>query len=514
MLGIDIIENFLRIVSLQQRDGHFELQGTLKIPLTEPEASSPDVLGKKLGEALVCRGWQSQEAVLTLGHRLGIVRRLPMERFHEPLAKYNGSLSRAAIEEILGFARQSILLPTEEMIFDLWRSSGGDGQRRDVTRSERGGAGTVLLAATEKSGVAFFQKVAATAGLKIHALALRSMAKINGLLLHWHDAREQCLAVLHVEGQQAELAVVDTGGVVMLQSVSFDPKGDRQSTSNDDLDYQVQRAFNTIRLSSEGKTPERIFVAHSGADETETKRLAEHLGETLGVTASTCLAWGDFLVQADGKDKTLLAEFIPALGAALDGLEASPTRFDFQHPCLADTQKRRKTTWKPFAIMAALCLLVMVGFWFTLVQQRHHQLRELETQIAESQPARVALLDDQRNWNLFRRYVSTARDGARLSYLNILYQITRLFPDTDKAYVTRFTVSNRPSPAMGYEINIEGNVVTGGEVVTDFIAKLNNSQVFQEAQSGSLDFNPTVMFYSTRFSVTCFLPESAEETGP
>ncbi|MCK4627637.1 MAG: hypothetical protein KAT56_01465, partial [Sedimentisphaerales bacterium] len=153
------------------------------------------------------------------------------------------------------------------------------------------------------------------------------------------------------------------------------------------------------------------------------------------------------------------------------------------------------------------------------------------------QPELEKMAKAKKNWNLFRSYLPSSQGGDRLSYLNILYEMNQIMPNTREAYLTSLTIIGKKSisPTTQSDIVIigrvsKGDVITGkvgpGEettvkvspqeatsakdsqtdVSTGFIARLNNSNLFRKAeQAASLTLDDTDNLYPFSFSVTCNL---------
>ena len=151
-----------------------------------------------------------------------------------------------------------------------------------------------------------------------------------------------------------------------------------------------------------------------------------------------------------------------------------------------------------------------------LARERQDALRMLDGQIAATAPARKAMLGARAKWNLFRSYLPGEAGGSRRAYLNIIYEITKLFPSTGQAYVTELTITPRMggSVTSTYDITIRGQAITD-DVATNFIKDLQSSSMFQEAKQGTIaresgGENP---LYPVRFSVTCNLSRGQVVVG-
>jgi len=160
------------------------------------------------------------------------------------------------------------------------------------------------------------------------------------------------------------------------------------------------------------------------------------------------------------------------------------------------------------------------------------------------QPELEKMAKAKKNWNLFRSYLPSSQGGDRLSYLNILYEINQIMPNTREAYLTSLTIIGKKSisPTTPSDILItgrvsKGDVITGkvgpgeettvkvspqettpakdgqNDVSTGFIARLNNSKMFHKAEQwASLTLDVTDSLYPFSFSVTCNLRRAEKTT--
>jgi hypothetical protein len=504
MLGIDIASQSIRIVNLRRRGGHFQMQEPLELPLETESFSDPIALGKDLRAALEGRGWQSQKAVLTLPRRLCFVRRFATDALQTATGSQEGTLARSTMDSLLHMTRDSLLVSADQLVFDLWSGAAVWKGKGEEGFKER----MVLLGAAQKNSVEFYQEMAEAAGLKSPALELRSLAAINGLLFHWHEAQEDHIAVVYVDHLFADVAFLDSEGLVTLQSLGISEGGNGGGLGNHDLVQQLQQAFNAIKLTDPNYIPKRLFLALS--DDTagwEVSSLAEKLARRLKIEVTVCSVCDHPLLQMKKSEGGFLPRNIPALGAALDGLAVSPTWFDFFHPRGVSTEKKRHVSWKPFVFLLVIIFILLMGFWGSLVQQKLHHLNEIQKQIKSKEPELNRICDSRDSWNLFRTYIPAGQSGNRLEIFNSFYEISNLCPDPNDAYVNELAITGKDGM---YTVKISGNV-REDKIVTNFIATLNNSKMFREAkQEGPIMTltAPENPFYPLSFSITCQITKS------
>lgn len=541
MLGIDISENAIRVVRLRRRGSGFVLQPPLVVPLEKDQKRDPNVMGKQLARALQKRGWHKQKAVMTLPDRLSHIRRLSLDKLKRQNTKSNGHLSKSTIENLINLAKQSMLVPVEEVVLDLWNK---EGVLTGKTTYASEGSGVILLGAAQKSAVDFCKELIATSGLKVQSLELRCLAAINGLLFNWHDAPEENIAVVYLGEKQAEVAFLDNEGLFSLQTLNITDSG-KQGRSQNKLLEELPRIFNTLKLSEPDCVPQRVILGAGSKAGASLNITAEQLQEKIGIKVSVCSPKAGLTLMGVPGGETDIADYQPAIGAALDGLAASPTWFDFLHPRGRITEKKKTVSWKPFVVAAAAAILLGCAYWASLVQHKITERDNLRFRITQLQPQMKAMARAKSNWTLFRSYLPAKQEGYRLSYLRILNEISRLMPDTKEAYLTSLTINGKKSTTLsaGSDITInglvsKGDVITGkvgasedttetkgqepaqtsgegkstdksntGNASTGFIARLNSSKMFYKAeQAGDLapGGDPSDP-YPFSFSVTCYL---------
>ena len=515
MLGIDIGDSSIRVVSLRRRGEGFVLQPPVEIPFASDQASNPTALGDILADTLNRSGWRSQKAVMTLPPRQCFVRYFPVELLPQNGVNRKGHLSKSAIGELMGMARQTVLVPPEQLVFDLWTGSDILPEEKPEAISGNGTGHGVLVAAAQKKAVEFCRELASAGGVKIQSLELRPLAAINGLLMHWHEAQEANIAVVYVERQHADVGILDPDGLVSLQSVTITGYEQGWESIADELIGHLQRICNTIRLSHTECNPQRIFLA-AGDDRTQAAvpRIVEKIQQVLHREVTLCNSWKGILTSPTESEMDY-SGYLPALGAAFDGLSASPTWFDFLNPRGIEKEKKHTITWRPFALIGLASLVLVGAFWFSWMQQKQQQLQRIEDELAQTQPGLELIRRAQENWSLFQPYLPLQDEGSRREYLVILAEISNLFPNTEEAHVTKLVISEKKSVSTDYNITLSGRC-SEEAVLNDFMNRLNESEMFQQVeQKGSVLTDPERdIYYPVSFHVNCnfsLIPEAVED---
>jgi hypothetical protein len=221
----------------------------------------------------------------------------------------------------------------------------------------------------------------------------------------------------------------------------------------------------------------------------------------LQIEVTPCSLVDNPLLQVKKGDQASLDRYVPAVGAALDGLSVSPTWFNFFHPRGVSSEKKRHISWKPFVFLIATIFILLMAFWGSLVQQKLHHLNDIQKQIGMNEPELARIYEARDSWNLFRSYISAQQSGSRLDVFSTFYEISNLCPDPNDAYMNTLEISGKDGV---YSVKIVGKV-REDKIVTNFIESLNNSRMFREAKlEGPIttETNPENPFYPLSFSVT------------
>ena len=510
MLGIDVGQDEIRVVNLRRRGGSYHLRAFIKVPVGADQADDALELGKLLARAVAGQGWSGQKAVMTLGWRQSFVRNFTSEVNSGLDVGNGGQISKVLDAALLESARETMLVPQDQMVMDIWTSS-SVAARQETSGEAQVGVGSVLVAAARKEAVSFHRQVAESCGLRVVALESRSLAAINGLLQYWHESVEENIAVVFMEDDHADVAVFDCDGLVVLQTVNVDLAEVGAERIVGELLGNLQRIFNTSRLSEGSCYPERVFLgAGTRAMRAVLGALSEAITEGLqsSVAVSLCSEEDNEWEGIGGfnkEDEPEPGEYVPATGAALDGMRISPVWFDFLHPRGARQEKKRAISWRPFVLMAVAAMVMFGGFWLNLVQKNQREIKQLEDAVYQTQPELLKIDEAREKWLLFRSYLPEYRGGNRRAYLEILAEISQAFPSTEEAYVTRLDISERGGDRVDYDIAISGKVSEKGKL-NDFMVRLLESPMFQDVkQDKELAVSLREEYYQFSFSITCKL---------
>ncbi len=476
MLGIDIGNNQINILNLKRKRGKWTVTGSAVISYGKDQ--QVESIGKKLLNIIGKQGWNKRDAVISIANKPCFVKRLEVNEVH------TGTLSRAEIDNLISKAKNSLVASAENMVFDIWQP-----------RLSHIGNRFALIGAAQKSSILFARQLADYCGLKLKSIELRPVAILNGLMNCWNNAEEQNIAVIYKDISRFVVAIFDNLGLVSIQTTPIG-SGD----ANDDAN-QILRIFNTIKLKSDSSLPNRIFL--SGISNTEFSKWENDLGAIIAHNTSmevtTCDTDLDIAWQADNSDHA--PDFAGALGAAFDGVGASPVSFDFLHIKEKKTQDNKNNSHTTLLIAIILLSMLALILWISIVGQRKSTIRRLEKDVANSEPLKTQVYDAQSHWVSCMKYIHEAKGGSRLEYLKVLYEISRRMPETDKAYLTNLSVYTDKNE-NGYNVKLTVKA-TEATLITELIESLNKSDKFKDIkQDGARTHDETDTFYPISFSVT------------
>ncbi len=491
ILGIDIADNSIKVVSMKRRGSRYILDRLLELPFSLEQSTEPILLGRMLGEALQEKGLQNQPAVMTLPHRLCFIKRFSAGDLDLPKGKTH--INRNIVERIISLSRQTIAGPSNELTFDLWF-----GAAKINNRLEQNIDDTILVGAVRDSVVTFCRDLATAGGIKLHSLELRSVASINGLLFNWKKDPRNNIAVVYCESSRAYVAIMDGHGLVALQTIHFDQNDNVFSALHD----QIPRIFNTLKLHHGRPKPEHLYL--TSHQEPNEESLAV-LQQKLSMPVTLCKAGAGIRFAGASEKIPNKVDYVPAIGAALDGLSSSVVWFDFLHPHGRHIEKK-KFSWTPLIAAVVTLILVGGGLWLSILDQKMAHLRQLKGQISQLEPELNNIMQSKQTWELFSSYLPAEMNGSRVEYLRILYEINQLMPETRDAFIANLTLTQSIPPGSDNKQVVVTVRANQAELGTQLINDLNQSSRFQDAaQIGPRTRDENDTLYPLSFSVGCNL---------
>ncbi len=486
MLGIDIGDNKIRVVKLKRKRSRITVAGAYSLDFDSSKGSdSIQEIGDGLLKLLAKAGWLKSEAVIAIPHRPCFIKRFDLPEAAKA-SHYNG---KPIVDHIQQQASESLLGSSEEVIFDIWQPE------NDIRHCKY-----VIASSAQKGQVNFARRLAEYCNLKLRAIDVRSIASVNSLSIIRQEIEESSYTFIYRDESRIFLAIYDNQGLVSVQSFPGSLTGDSTEDTN-----SIIRVFNTRKLKQDQPlTPSRIFLSAATAGEVSgenwAREVAAGLCSSMNIEATVVpdnfgLIWSDNI----GEEKTAYA---PAIGAAMNGLKAKSECFDFLHikerKPSADEKKNNLTT---VLVMLGVMLVFALILWASIVRQTHTAIKRLDDEIANAEPQKEAVYKAQAYWVQCMPYTPASKGGSRLEYLKVLYEITKLMPGTNKAYITNLSVfSDKTVNGYNAKMTIKATEAT---LITDITESLNKSTMFKDIkQDGARTHDEIDEFYPISFSIT------------
>lgn len=428
-----------------------------------------------------------------------------------------GSILHQLLHEGGFTARQAVIgLPPAQGFFQ--QDGGPDpqalGELNYVTDTFRAADGTEVRGVAPQAEISRALQAAAEAGVEPLAVELRSMGYLTALgqLDPTPDEtgeQPDVILGLVLAGRRAFAALSRAGAPVAVHT-----RARRQTESVPD---EAERLVRLIRMGQpDAVQPSEIRVIANAADLSALQWLADRLQISVRATQPGISA--DLGVIGEGPDD--LAEYAGAIGLALEGLPGALPRaawrrerrrdgsesagLDFLHP--ARHRHRAPLPVKSIAVVAVVLVLGALAAAGVVSVQRHRRLDEARQRVAELREQISHRRDAIDRWELIGQWLPPRAGGTRFASRQVLDAVSELFPSTDSAYVTRFTL-NWTQDGKRVTGKVEGRA-TDSEALYEFASRLNESEFFERAGVGTVAETSDERGFSKRFTVSFYLREA------
>lgn len=435
-LAVDFDSRELRIVRAVRSGPRAKLKAFCRVALPEAlDTQDAGAVGRFLAETLRERKLGRLPLVMNVTRAQAVLK---------PLRLPPGT----GRDEIAGMVqlqvRQDLPFPADEAVVDFT-------VEREVIEDDEPGL-DILAAAVRRSSVAFYEDIAAAAGLKLLRLGLRSYANARCTEACGAWAEGQVTALVQMTCDETEIAVLESqhlafsrSAVVKMPEAQADEQADsvRQASA---VVAEVVRSLQGYTATKEGARIDRLLVAGGTGLE---PAVVEGLRGELGVPCERF----DPAEHLKLKGVEEASAFIAAIGLAGGSRGGQKVPFDFIHPKQPVVHRDPAQQRKLAAVLAGMIVLfaAVVGSWWWLdgKEQQLSRLRRTKSDYKET---------EDRVEKLIKR-VRTIDDWAeqRVSWLDHWAKLSGLLPGAREVYIDdlktgedsiQFTVRARDSETI------------------------------------------------------------------
>jgi Tfp pilus assembly PilM family ATPase len=292
----------------------------------------------------------------------------------------------------------------------------------------------VLVGAVRSDVVEFYRNVSKTAGFKLAALGLRSVA---AAFCASHCASTQsssALLLVCVRQDETTIEVLANGKLVFSRAaaISVAPSAEQREAFLQAVEIEVVRSVHSFEGTTLHRPMEKLLVAGgTGFESAISELLAQRLNLSAQVLdPSACLE----MKRAESNEAV---SAIAPIGLALSALELGGLAIDFANPKKpAAPRNKEREQILIVAVAAITVLLVLFGVRMNLIKKRLKAKQEVQAQ----------LTDAEKKLPIYRRGKSQTKVvngwiAEDQNWLDHLAYLSAVLPGADEIFVTAFTVS-------------------------------------------------------------------------
>jgi len=431
VLAIDWDRESIRIIhATTGRKGPGRVRGFL-VPIADGvDVDDAESLGRFIGRALKQRRIRTKRAIVAISRDQAVLHML--------------SLPNVPTEEMPSVVHFQI---TKELPFALeearidFATFPAEAEAENVD---------VLVAAVRNEVLEHHQAVCQSAGLSLERVGLRPFANTVAATYGRESVPEGCVLFVDVGPALTEIDLVRGGRLAFSRAASVNvpvmpairvdaadeetppltvvPTEAEQQEAVDNLLLEVNRTIEAYRVSDPGAEIARIVVAGSCGIE---QRLCTETGRRFGATAHLYNP-GDTIDHLAARGGEMTA-FSAPLGLTIGHGTEGALHFDFLHPKEPTDVSRAKVRKVPvIAATVVLFIVAAVVLRGNLADPRIKEVNALKARVAKLKKEAKAV-------ESFEDEVRSAEAWAKrdVVWLDQLATVTKLFPDTREAYVTK-----------------------------------------------------------------------------
>jgi Tfp pilus assembly PilM family ATPase len=370
-------------------------------------------------------------------------------------------------------AEKELTFRLEEAVIDFTLES-HYGAEHGTQAEEQGDH--VLVAAVKRPVIEFYQRIAHAAKVRLIRLGLRPYANLRCIDAYGGVPAQSRLAVIHITADEAEIDVVDEGGLTFCRSavVSVPPPDSTDAAAVDaavmTVVAEATRSLQSYMAVERSQKIDSVLLAGGTGVESQ---VAAHLKQRLSIP---CRMLDPTRSLGLGEAGAGASAFISALGLAAGQGDATGLAFDFLNPkrppVVRDMKKIRRIVIGAGA--AAVAIAIIGGSSVYLYSQDAevtHLTQDLNKLTTDNKKVKALInrVDTINKWV----------DGNR-DWLEQWAVFSAKFPSCVQAYVT--TIKTNPNESVSLQVRAKSN-----EAIDELSRRLRDSgydvQFTQESTS-------------------------------
>jgi len=446
----------LRAAQSDFRGGQAEIDRVVVEPLElefDPARTDPAAAGAALGAALKRLKLKPGAVVMGIPRSWLFLRTLSLPRAEsdETLAamvhfQINRDLPFRPEDAVIDFAVNSAPLPAPPAAPPPGAASAPAPTPAGLARIE------VLVAVARREVVAFYEQVAAAAGLRLAALGFQSHANARGWQAGWPGGAGAAVALVSVRRREVIIDVVAGGEVLFSRTAGLGrahetdevpgTPADLPAAAGEDprlleaIPTEVVRTLHNYQ-AGEGRQPVISIVV--AGETSQAPALVAALAERCRLPCEMLAGLPPSFHGVIPATISLPGESLTAIGLALAAHDQAPWPFNFLSPKRPPAARGwRRSSW---VALAALVVLVLAGIWLVrgmLLDRRRATKAGLITQVDQAAHQRPLYRDMRVRAKGVHDWV-----GERKEWLDQWAALSALLPDPSQVYVTSIAAGSR-----------------------------------------------------------------------
>jgi Tfp pilus assembly PilM family ATPase len=450
LLALDFDGPRLRIVLADVSGGRTRIDRLLTVDLPEDlDDADPQAVGAFLGQTLERLRLTGIPVVMNVPRAQAVFKPLVL-----PPVDDEAELASMARFQ----AQKELTFKPEEAVIDFAIEAH---YGVEPTPEEEPAGHHVLAAAVQKSVVAYYERMAEAAGARLLRLGLRPYANMRGAE-EYARGEEGRVAVVHLTGGEAEVDVIEQGGLTFSRSAEITlPAADADEVSRAsalaDVVQEIARSIQSYLAVEGTRRIDRVLLAGGTGFESA---VADALGARLRTP------WEVFDPSPGLRRLDVPADasaFLSALGLAEGHGDADAHPFDFLNP-KQPAVRRDPTRTIAAAAAAAVALIVVSAFAGAAIH-----LYRAGAEVAAREEELRRIKEGSKEIRLLAQRVKALEEwlASRRDWLDHWAYLSTTFPPCEDVYVTSLKTGDDGTVSLNVKARSSNAVDALGEQLSE-----------------------------------------------